>query len=55
MLGLWLAAAEEGLMTSNPLLPVALEAERLRRAEHARKAYFTGLALKSARARKKAS
>ncbi len=27
-------------------------AERARRAEHARKAYFTGLALKSARARR---
>lgn len=34
------------------LLP---EAERLRRAEHARKAYFTSLAYKSARARRKAS
>ena len=32
------------------LLP---EAERRRRAEHARRAYFTGLALKSARARRK--
>ena len=31
------------------------EAERIRRAEHARKAYFTGLALKSATARRKAS
>lgn len=31
------------------------EAERLRRAEHARKAYFTALALKSAQARRKAS
>jgi hypothetical protein len=30
------------------------EAERLRRAEHARKAYFTKLALKSAQARSKA-
>jgi hypothetical protein len=30
-------------------------AERARRAEHARKAYFIGLALKSAQARKKAS
>lgn len=29
------------------------EAERLRRAEQARKAYFTSLALKSARARRK--
>jgi hypothetical protein len=29
------------------------EAERLRRAGHARKAYFTGLALKSAQARRK--
>jgi hypothetical protein len=29
------------------------EAERLRRAEHALKAYMTGLALKSARARRK--
>ena len=29
------------------------EAERLRRAEAARKAYFTGLALKSARARRR--
>jgi hypothetical protein len=29
------------------------KAERLRRAEHARKAYFTGLALKSARARRR--
>jgi hypothetical protein len=28
------------------------EPERLRRADHARKAYFTGLALKSARARR---
>lgn len=32
------------------VLPVA---ERQRRAAHARKAYFTGLALKSARARRK--
>lgn len=31
------------------------EPERRRRAEHARKAYFTRLALKSARARRKAS
>ncbi len=31
------------------------ETERRRRAEHARKAYFTGLALKSALARRKAS
>ena len=31
------------------------EPERIRRAEHARKAYFTGLALKSAVARRKAS
>ncbi len=31
------------------------EAERLRRADHARKAYFAGLALKSAKARRKAS
>jgi hypothetical protein len=31
------------------------EAERRRRAEHAKKAYFAGLALKSARARRKAS
>ena len=31
------------------------EAERTRRAEHARKAYMTGLALKSSRARTKAS
>lgn len=30
------------------------EAERLRRAEHAKKAYFTRLALKSAQARRKA-
>jgi hypothetical protein len=29
------------------------EAERLRRAEYAKKAYFTGLALKSAKARRK--
>jgi hypothetical protein len=29
------------------------EAERLRRAEHARKAYFTKLALRSAKARRK--
>ena len=29
------------------------EAERLRRAEHARSAYFTGLALKSAQARRR--
>lgn len=34
------------------LLP---EDERLRRAEHAKSAYFTGLALKSSVARKKAS
>jgi Uma2 family endonuclease len=34
---------------------VLSEAERLRRAEHAREAYFTGLALKSARARRKRS
>lgn len=33
-------------------LPVV---ERLRRAEHAKKAYFTGLAYKSARSRRKAS
>jgi hypothetical protein len=33
---------------------VLSEAERERRAEHARKAYFTGLALKSAVARRKA-
>ncbi len=33
---------------------VLSEAERQRRAEHARKAYFTGLALKSAVARRKA-
>ena len=31
------------------------EAERLRRAEAARKAYFTGLAFKSAKARRRAS
>lgn len=31
------------------------EGERLRRAEHARKAYFTRLAFKSAQARRKAS
>ena len=31
------------------------EPERIRRAEHARKAYFTGLALRSATARRKAS
>ncbi len=31
------------------------EPERLRRAEHARKAHFLGLALKSARARRKGS
>ena len=31
------------------------EAERLRRADHARKAYFTGLALKSAKARRRVS
>lgn len=31
------------------------EAERVRRVEHARKAYFTGLALKSAKARRRAS
>lgn len=31
------------------------ESERIRRAEHARKAYFTRLALKSAQARRKAS
>ncbi len=30
-------------------------AERARRAEHARKAYFTGLALKSSRARRRRS
>lgn len=34
------------------LLP---EAERQRRAEHARKAYFTALALKSSKARNKAT
>ena len=32
-----------------------LPAERERRAEHARKAYYTGLALKSASARRRAS
>jgi hypothetical protein len=31
------------------------EAERLRRAEHAKSAYFLGLALKSAKARRRAS
>lgn len=31
------------------------EAERLRRAEHARKAYFAALALKSAEARRRAA
>jgi hypothetical protein len=31
------------------------EAERFRRAEHAKKAYFTRLALKSAQARRKAA
>jgi hypothetical protein len=31
------------------------EAERIRRADHARKAYFTALALKSAQARRKKS
>ena len=31
------------------------ESERLRRAEHAKKAYFTRLALKSAKARRKAA
>jgi hypothetical protein len=31
------------------------EAERLRRAEHARKAYFTSLALKSAKARRRSA
>lgn len=45
------AAAErfENEVDPDRLLPAA---ERARRAEHARKAYFTALALKSARARR---